>query len=199
MVSRLTDLVLVETLPLQRVAVGLQVLSKRGAAVGDWEVGQQLLEGDGVSVLVQERTHNGHQLGEGLLVSTVGAVHYTLRPQGGAQLAQQEAHFLPAQTQHGLEQAVQLHTGHHANLRNIRKFWNITQRWSSSLCRIYSILMSSCIFPQLVLFPIDTRLMYEGAVEFIHWAFWKAAPVGELYKFGGTKEHRWKVLHGQLI
>ena len=64
---------LVEVQPLYCVAVALEVLGEGGAAVGDWQAGQQAVQGHGVSVLVQEGTHDGHQLRKGLRVSSVGA------------------------------------------------------------------------------------------------------------------------------
>lgn len=112
-----TDLLLVKPLPLHRVTKSLQVLGEGGAAVGDGQVGQQVLEDDGVGMLVEQRPHNGYQMGESLCVATVDVVHYTSWPQVGAQLPQQEAHLLPAQTQHSLEKAVELQIGHLKHLK----------------------------------------------------------------------------------
>lgn len=107
-----THLLVVEALPLGRAAEGLQVLGEGCAAVGDGQVGQQLLQGDRVGVLVQQCAHDGHQVGEGLRLAAATLIHDPLRPQVGAQLPQQEAHFLPAQAQDRLEEAVQLQVGH---------------------------------------------------------------------------------------
>lgn len=52
-ISADTDLLLVKALPLQCLTIGLQVLGEGGAAVGDGQVGQELLEVDGVGVLVK--------------------------------------------------------------------------------------------------------------------------------------------------
>lgn len=103
---------MVKALPLHGVTKSLKVLSKGGAAVGDGQVGQQVLEGDGVSVLVEQRPHNGDKMGENLRLAAAAVVHYAFWPQVGAQLPQQEAHLLPAQTQHGLQEAVELQIGH---------------------------------------------------------------------------------------
>ena len=111
------DLLLVKVLPLRSVAVSLQVLGEGGAAVSDGQIWQESTESVGVGVLVKQRAHDGHKLGVSLCMSTVGAVHYPSWPQGGAQLPQQEAHLLPAQTQDGLEKAVELHIGHHTHLK----------------------------------------------------------------------------------
>lgn len=103
---------MIKALPLYGVTKSLQVLSKGGAAVGDGQVGQQILEGDGVSMLVEQRPHNGDKMRENLRLAAAAVVHYTFWPQVGAQLPQQEAHLLPAQTQHGLQEAVELQIGH---------------------------------------------------------------------------------------
>lgn len=80
------DLLLVKAPPLQRLTISLQVRCEGGAAVGDGQIRQVVLEDDGVSVLVEERADDGHQLGEGLGLAAVGVVHATSWPQGGAQL-----------------------------------------------------------------------------------------------------------------
>lgn len=111
------DLLLVKTLPLHCVTKSLQVLGEGGAAIGDGQVWQQILEGDGISVLVEERPHNGHQMGERLRTATAKVVYYPSWPQVGTQLPQQEADLFPAQTEHSLEKAVELQIGHLEDLK----------------------------------------------------------------------------------
>lgn len=111
-----TNLLLVKGLPLQRVTINFQVLGEGSAAVGDGQVGKVVLEGNGICVLVQQRPHNGHQLGERLRTTNVCIFHYTFWPQGSAKLVQQEADLLPAQTQHSLEETVELQISHLTHL-----------------------------------------------------------------------------------
>lgn len=115
-----TDLLLVKSLPLHSVTESPQVLSEGCAAVGDGQVGEQLVEGDGVGVLVKQRPYDRHQVGESLWAFVLHVVHYPSRPQVGAQLPQQEAHLLPAQAQHSLEKAVELQVGHLRHLRRCK-------------------------------------------------------------------------------
>lgn len=56
-----TDVVLVELLPLSGAAVVLEILGEGGAAVGGGQVGEHLLKGGSVCMLVQKRSDDGHQ------------------------------------------------------------------------------------------------------------------------------------------
>lgn len=54
-------MVLEELLPLSSAAVVLEVLGEGGAAVGGGEVGEQILKGGAIRMLVQKRSYDGHQ------------------------------------------------------------------------------------------------------------------------------------------
>lgn len=77
---------MVKALPLPGATEILQVLSKGCAAIGDGQIGQQLVKGGGVGVLVKQRPHDGHQVGESVRVLWLQVGYYPSRPQVGAQL-----------------------------------------------------------------------------------------------------------------
>lgn len=67
-----TDVVLVEVLPLVGAAVDEKILGEGRAAVGGGQVGEHVLKGVAIRMLIQKRSDDGHQRTQKSLVTKVG-------------------------------------------------------------------------------------------------------------------------------